>query len=114
LRISKSRFQNPEREAPHQSLDRQGDKKRVGSGTGMARHRLENRRLRAILYFKGGAYGGKKSAAINEKAAACFAKSPAAFEHLSLAISVKHLKASSKYTYSDCRSSKSETIVTAL
>ena len=41
----------------------------------MARHRLENRRLRAILYFKGGAYdGGKMSAAINEKLPRRFAK----------------------------------------
>jgi hypothetical protein len=40
----------------------------------MARHRLENRRLRAILYFKGGYDGGKKSATINEKAVARSAK----------------------------------------
>jgi hypothetical protein len=58
----------------------------------MARHRLENRRLRAILYFKGGAYGGgKMSAANNEKAATSLNKSLAASELLFLAISVKHL-----------------------
>ena len=58
----------------------------------MARHRLENRRLRAILYFKGGAYdGGKKSAAKNKKAATALSKSLAAFECVFLAISVKHL-----------------------
>jgi len=57
----------------------------------MARHRLENRRLRAILYFKGGIDGGKKSAANNEKLPRGFAKKPAAFERLFLAISVKHL-----------------------
>ena len=83
----------PDREAPRQSFNRRGELNQGRFGnTGMARHRLENRRLRAILYFKGGLDGGKKTAANNEKAAASLCKSPAAFECLFLAISVKHLR----------------------
>jgi hypothetical protein len=63
----------------------------------MARHRLEDRRLRAILYFKGGAYdGGKKSAANNEKLPRHFVKVTSALTSLFLAISVKHLKSKPK------------------
>ena len=40
--------------------------------------------------------GGKKTAAMNEKLPHCLAKSPAAFERLFLAISVKHLKSTLK------------------
>jgi len=44
----------------------------------MARHRLENRLLGAILYFKVVLIdGGKKSAAINEKLPLRLVKSPA-------------------------------------